>query len=314
MMSISVGGLSGRMTCYHEFAEIAGHKIIVARYRFPRRAVGEQKGLSDIFSAPRSKMRMMARIRPGRAKLEDPCAVRAGESLDTFYGGRVVVRQRTDGYRFALDAPLLADFVRTRPGERLLELGTGSGIIALLLGRRRFARLTALEVQPALADLARRNVRLNGLQDRITVVQRDLRRYRPARPFDVVFSNPPYIRKGTGFLSSSPEKSIAKHEIKCDILQVMRATARCLKKDGRAYFVYPALRADEFVSAAAAQGLHVRRRRFVHPRPGEPAALFLAECRHKEGPLRTLAPLVLRGADGRDAREATRIYEGRRHG
>lgn len=239
---------------------------------------------------------------------------RDGETGDAFYKGRVVVRQKKDGYRFALDAPLLADFVRTKPGEEVLELGTGSGIIALLLGRRKFARLTALEIQTGLAALARRNVFLNGLQDRIRVVRADLRRYRPGRRFDVVFSNPPYIRKGTGFLSSSPEKSVAKHEIKCDILEVMRATARSLKPGGRAYFVYPALRAADFAAAAETAGLFVRRRRYVHPRPGAPAALFLAECRHERGPCRTAARLVLRDADDRDTPEARRIYEGRRRG
>lgn len=236
------------------------------------------------------------------------------ETTDAFYKGRVVVRQRKDGYRFALDAPLLADFIRTKPGERLLELGTGSGIIALLLGRRRFDRLTALEIQPRLAALACRNVRLNGFQDRIAVLRADLRRYRPRRRFDVVFSNPPYIRKGTGFLSSSPEKSVAKHEIKCDIVEIMQATSRCLKRGGRAYFVYPALRADDFAAAADAFGLHVRRRRFVHPRPGEPASLFLAECRRERGSCRTAAPLILRDAENRDTPEARRIYEGRRRG
>ena len=236
------------------------------------------------------------------------------ETLDSFYRGRVVVRQKKDGYRFALDAPLLADFIRTKPGERLLELGTGSGIIALLLGRRKFARLTAIEIQPSLAALARRNVRLNGLQERIIVLRADLRRYRPGRRFDVVFSNPPYIGKGTGFLSSSPEKSIAKHEIKCDILEVMQAASRCLKQDGRAYFVYPALRADDFAAAAGACGLHARRRRFIHPRQGEPASLFLAECRHERGACRTSAPFVLRDIENRDTPEARRIYEGRRRG
>lgn len=239
---------------------------------------------------------------------------RDGETADAFYEGRVVVRQKRAGYRFALDAPLLADFVRTKPGEDVLELGTGSGIIALLLGGREFAHLTALEIQPSLAALARRNVCLNGLQDRITILRADLRRYRPGRRFNVVFSNPPYIRKGTGFLSSSPEKSVAKHEIKCDILGVMRATAQFLNPGGRAYFVYPALRAGDFAAATETGGLFIRRRRFVHPRSGEPAALFLAECRHERGPCRTAAPLVLRDADGRDTPEARRIFEGRRRG
>ena len=236
------------------------------------------------------------------------------ETRDAFYKGRIAVRQKKNGYRFALDAPLLADFIRVKKGERLLELGTGSGIIALLLGRRPFARLTALEIQPSLTALARRNIRLNGLSGRVSIVRADLRRYRPGRRFDVVFSNPPYIRKGTGFLSSTPEKSIAKHEIKCDILDVMQTAARCLKPGGRAYFVYPARRADDFAAAAAANGLFVRRRRFVLPRPGEPAGLFLAECRHERGPLRTAAPLVLRDAEDRETPEAKRVFEGRRRG
>jgi len=239
---------------------------------------------------------------------------RADETLDAFYLGRVQVLQKSRGYRFALDAPLLADFIRTRAGEEILELGTGSGIIALLLGARKFARLTALEIQPSLAALARRSVRLNGLAGRIPVVRADLRRYRPGRRFDVVFSNPPYIRKETGFPGPSAEKSIAKHEIKCDILDIMRATSRLLKQGGRAYFVYPARRADDFAAAASESGLFPRRRRFVHPRPGEPAGLFLAEVRHERGPLREAAPLVLRDDGGRDTAEARRIYEGRRRG
>lgn len=151
--------------------------------------------------------RVPARRNPSN-DVRAPVRSRDGETTGAFFRGRVVVRQRKDGYRFALDAPLLADFIRTKPGEDVLELGTGSGIIALLLGGRKFARLTALEIQPGLAALARRNVLLNGLHDRITVVRRDLRRYSPGRRFDVVFSNPPYIRKGTGFLSSSPRNPL----------------------------------------------------------------------------------------------------------
>lgn len=258
-------------------------------------------------------MRTIDPLRPSRGGLPAG-APRADESLDAFYRGRVLVLQKKRGYRFSLDAPLLADFIRLRASDELLELGTGSGIIALLLGVRRFARLTAVEIQPSLAGLARRNVRLNGLEDRISVVRADLRRFRPGRKFDVVLSNPPYIPQSTGFLSAEPEKAVAKHEIKCDILGVMQAASGLLKPNGRACFVFPARRAEDFGRAAAAAGLAVRRRRFVHPRPGEPASLFLAECRFGRGPLRELPPLVLRDEAGKDTPDARAVYEGRARG
>jgi len=96
---------------------------------------------------------------------------RDGETLDAFYHGRIRVLQTKAGYRFSIDAPLLADFIRTRPGDEALELGTGSGIISLLLSVRPFKRITAVEIQSGLAGLARRNVALNGLQDRFEDVR-----------------------------------------------------------------------------------------------------------------------------------------------
>jgi tRNA1Val (adenine37-N6)-methyltransferase len=128
---------------------------------------------------------------------------RADETLDEFHRGRVRLIQSRTGYRFALDAPLLADFIEIEHGDEVLEMGTGNGIIPLLLGARPFRRLTALEIQPALAALARRNAALNALRERVRVVRADFRSYRPGRRFDVVFSNPPYIKIRTGFLSPS---------------------------------------------------------------------------------------------------------------
>ncbi|MEK6851454.1 MAG: hypothetical protein AABY30_02825, partial [Candidatus Thermoplasmatota archaeon] len=95
---------------------------------------------------------------------------RDGETLDAFYHGRVRVLQKKKGYRFSVDAPLLAAFIRTRADDEALELGTGSGVISLLLSVKPFRRIVALEIQEGLADLARRNVELNGLGDRVEVV------------------------------------------------------------------------------------------------------------------------------------------------
>ncbi|MCK7525153.1 MAG: methyltransferase [Ignavibacteriales bacterium] len=152
--------------------------------------------------------------------------------------------QGKKGYRFSVDAPLLADFVRTRPEDEALEIGTGSGIIALLLSVKPFRRITALEIQAGLADLARRNVALNGLGGRIEVVEADFRTYEPGRTFDLIFSNPPYIRKTAGFLSASAEKSAAKHELHGGIADVLRKLAEWLAPEGRACLVLSRKEAD----------------------------------------------------------------------
>jgi len=237
---------------------------------------------------------------------------RSGETLDSFYRGRVRVLQPRRGYRFSVDAPLLADFIRTRKSDEILEVGAGNGIISLLLSLKPFRRITAIEIQKGTAGLARRNVILNRLGDRIEVVRADYRDFSPGRKFDLVFSNPPYIRKATGFLSRVSEKSVAKHEIHGDIGDLMRKTAEWLKEDGRASFIFPERRREDFLGAAAANRLRVRRLRSVRPRTGELGILFLAELSLTRGRLKTLPALVLFNRAGRYTAEAETIFSGRR--
>lgn len=242
---------------------------------------------------------------------------RDGETLGTFYHGRISVLQNKKGYRFSVDAPLLADFIRTRAGDEALELGTGSGVVSLLLSVKPFRRIVALEIQEGLADLARRNVDLNGAGDRIEVVRADLRTYEPGRRFDLIFSNPPYIRKDTGFLSRSEERSAAKHELHGDIEDIMEKTAAWLEPDGRACFIYPEKRRADLARAAERRGLHFRRFRQVLPRADGPANLFLAELGLAAGAGAAAAepeampPLVLFAAVGKYTDEAEAIFSGR---
>ena len=235
----------------------------------------------------------------------------ADETLDEFHRGQVRVIQSKTGYRFALDAPLLADFMEIEAGDEVLELGTGNGIIPLLLGARPFRLLIALEIQAKPAALARRNVALNGLRGRVRIVRTDFRSYRPGRRFDVVFSNPPYIKIRTGCLSPSGEKSISKHELSCDLDEVMRVSAELLKPDGRGYFIYPAVRADELRAVAAARGLGVRVSRLVRPRAGDPPAFVLVRLGFGPGRERKRRALTLKTSTGADTAEARRIYEGK---
>jgi tRNA1(Val) A37 N6-methylase TrmN6 len=232
------------------------------------------------------------------------------ETLDSFYHGRILLLQKKRGYRFSVDAPLLADFIRTRPADRLLELGAGNGIISLLLSRKPFRRIVCLEVQPGLADLARRNVALNRLEDRILVLEQDLRDFEPPEKFDLVFSNPPYIKGSGGHLSRSEEKSIAKHEIKGDVFDIMRTVGRVLEKDGRACFIFPVKRRGDFERALERSGLKMRTLRFVHSRRGEPARWFLVECRFDAFSQELLPPLWIYEEKGGYAPEMRAIFAG----
>jgi len=233
------------------------------------------------------------------------------ETLDTFYTGRILVLQSKKGFRFSVDAPLLADFMETKSSDELLELGTGNGIISLLLSIKPFKHITAVEIQESLSDLAKRNIKLNSLEGRIFLVEKDLREFDPGNKFDIIFSNPPYIKKGTGHLSPSVEKSVAKHELTCTLDDVMNKVHDLLKKDGRAYFIYPEKRKRDFFEIMEKHGLSLRKYRQVLPRKKKPANLFLIECGFFPQKPMELPPFILYNESGEYSEEANKIFSGR---
>ncbi len=236
------------------------------------------------------------------------------ETLDSFYHGRILIIQKRRGYRFSVDAPLLADFVQTKETDVLLEIGAGSGVISLLLSLKPFRRIVCLEVQKGLAGLARRNIELNGLEDKITVVERDLRKCCLRTKFDVIFSNPPYIKKKAGVTSASAEKAIAKHEIKGDIFDIMHFTGKSLKREGLAYFIYPARRKEDFDRALETNGLRIKTLRWVHTKRGSAAHWFLAQCDFSSPSAKTRPALFLYDEKGRYTSEMKKIFAGESHG
>lgn len=233
------------------------------------------------------------------------------ETLDSFYFGRVLVLQKKKGFRFSVDSPLLADFIQTKASDILLELGAGSGIISLLLSIKPFRHITAVEIQKSLADLARTNVSLNKLEDKITIICQDLRAFCSERKFDVIFSNPPYIKREQGHLSTLQEKSIAKHELKCDIFDIMRKTAELLNRKGRAYFIFPTKRDEDFRKAVKMNKLKIKAVRFILPRRERTANLFLTECDFASNKEQILSPLILFDEEGNYTSEAKEIFSGR---
>ncbi|MBI4496184.1 MAG: tRNA1(Val) (adenine(37)-N6)-methyltransferase [Deltaproteobacteria bacterium] len=235
------------------------------------------------------------------------------ETLDALFGGRLQVVQRKDGYRFSIDALLLAHFVGPHPGDRVIDLGTGCGIIPLILAfRRKVQRIVALEIQPPLAELARRNAALNRFCRRISVWERDLKELgkgREAGTFDWAISNPPYRRLGAGRVNPRAEKALARHEIGATLGDILRAARDLLREKGRLALVYPASRGGELLGILGNFGLEPKRLQFVHSREGGNARLLLLEAAKGGGAqLQVLPPFILLGPSGEYTPAAENLF------
>jgi len=202
-----------------------------------------------------------------------------GFSDDAIFNGLVRVRQHTDGYRFSMEALLLAWYAWAVPGRRALELGTGSGVVSLALAHKRGdLSIDAVELQPALAGLARYNVRHNSL-DNVNVVEADLKTLQGPRwagRYDLVFSNPPFRAVGKGRLNPHPEKAASRHELNCTLDDVLSCSVRCLKPAGTAVLILLAQRRAELEETARRAGLQVTQATLVHSLGEGPPVLIMA--------------------------------------
>lgn len=215
-------------------------------------------------------------------------------SCDYLFDGRIHCLQPRHGYRFSEDAVLLAHFIAPQPGDRILDLGAGCGIISLILAYRWPAiTLTAIELQPNLAELARRNAADNNLAARLRVIEGDLRQSRDllaAGSCAWVVCNPPYHQLATGRLNPQGEQAVARHEIHADLAAVLEAARYALSHSGRLAVVFPAARATSLVYALKNSGLEPKRLQMVHSHPGAPGRLVLVEAAAMAGEHLTVLP------------------------
>src|SRR3990172_1732121 len=185
--------------------------------------------------------------------------LREGESLDALASGGLRIIQSVKGFRHSMDAILLAQFAAPRPTDRVLDLGCGSGAIALMLAHRYpLLRVVGLEIQRALASRALRGAQLNGLHDRVEIVEGDLRRVEALLPpagFDLVLFHPPHPQVGRGRLNPDPERRQAKHEMSATLQEVVAAVRYALAPKGRAYLIYHASRLADLLTRLQAERL-----------------------------------------------------------
>lgn len=213
--------------------------------------------------------------------MKNPKTLAPDETLDALFQGGVELYQSRAGYRFSLDAVLLAHFARIKARDRIVDLGAGNGAIALMLAfLYPAARVVGVEIQPAMLERARRSVALNDLEERVIMRRGDVRA--PAAlgetaSFDVAVCNPPYRAPPSGRVSPNPEKRIARHELQGALGHFLKAGKVLLRRKGRLALIYPAFRCVDVLASLRAAGIEPKRLRMVHSSCGSEASLVLVE-------------------------------------
>ena len=207
--------------------------------------------------------------------------LRENERIDDLQRSGLKIIQNSKRFCFGMDAVLLSGFVRAKPGDHVLDLGTGTGIIPILLSAKTQAeKLTGLEIQQASAEMAERSVALNALTGRIDIVTGDIREAKAlfgASVFDVVTTNPPYMIAEHGLKNPTDEKSIARHEVLCTLEDVISQAAAVLKPGGHFYMVHRPFRLAAIMTLMCAFRLEPKRMRLVYPYADKEPVMVLVE-------------------------------------
>ncbi|MDR3240773.1 MAG: tRNA1(Val) (adenine(37)-N6)-methyltransferase [Lactobacillaceae bacterium] len=241
------------------------------------------------------------------------------ERIDMLYRDEVRIIQSREVFSFSLDAVLLAHFANPRNGGRgtIVDLGTGNGAIPLFMAHKVSGQLIGIEIQPRLADMARRSVALNQLDEKIQVINTDMRDvfdYLKPGSVETVVSNPPYF-EATEKSHKNPNQhyAIARHEIMADLDLVTHTAKKLLKSGGHFFMVHRPDRLFEILDALRANNLIPKRIQFVYPKVGKEANVVLIES-IKNGRLtgaQILPPIITHNDDDTYRDEVWAIYEGR---
>jgi tRNA1(Val) A37 N6-methylase TrmN6 len=238
-----------------------------------------------------------------------------GERIDRLGHQGLRIIQNPEKFKFTIDAFLLTGFINPRPKESLIDLGTGGGVLALLIaGSKKVGPVYGLEIQPELAEMARRSVTLNGLEDKVRILTGDLRDLPPElklNSFDFVIANPPYYPAGKGVISPNQALAMARFEIGCKLEEVIIAAKRLVKGNGRFALIYPTERLVELLIALEGHHLTPKRICFIHPKPGVKSNLCLVESRPGAGrEVEILPPIIVSDQNGEYSEQMNRIFIG----
>lgn len=245
--------------------------------------------------------------------MEKDTILKEGERLDDLNRNGYMIIQNKDKFCFGMDAVLLTGFVNVKSGEKVLDMGTGTGIIPILLeAKTTGAHFSALEIQEESADMARRSVLYNNQDDKISIVTGDIKEASAIfnkSSFDVITCNPPYMNDNHGLKNPNLPKAIARHELLCTLEDVIRETSFLLKPGGRFYMVHRPHRLAEIIYTLKEYKLEPKRMRFVHPFADREANMVLIESARGGNPMIKIEkPLIVYEKQGIYTTEIYDIY------
>ncbi len=235
-----------------------------------------------------------------------------GETIDDLQNGYKII-QKGNSFRYGVDAVLLAEFVQIKQENSVIDLGTGTGIIPILIYAKGKARdITAVEIQTDMAEMAGRSFRVNGLEKNIKVLNMDLRdspELLGRAKYDCVVTNPPYMKKECGINNPSKTKAVSRFEILCSLEEVLRVAKDLLKPGGKLFMVHRTDRLADIIYEMRNNSIEPKRIRFVHPAPGKKPNLLLIEgARGGNKELKFMDPLYIHDEKGEYSEEIQRIY------
>ena len=239
--------------------------------------------------------------------------IHSHERLDELHRNGYWIIQDPGRFCFGMDAVLLSGFAKVKPGERALDLGTGTGIIPILLeAKTKGEHFTGLEIQPESADMAARSVAYNHLEEKITIVTGDIKEASAifgASSFDVITTNPPYMIGTHGQNSPSAAKAIARHEVLCTLDDILRETAKMLVPGGRFYMVHRPFRLAEIMTELCGCGLEPKRMQLAYPFiDREPNMVFIEAVKGGKSRITVEKPLIIYKEPGKYTDEIYEVY------
>lgn len=240
--------------------------------------------------------------------------LKENERIDSLQRNGYSIIQNSTRFCFGMDAVLLTEFVNLKKGDRVIDLCTGTGVIPILLcAKSQAEHFEAVEIQEETADMAKRSVILNNLEDRIDVKCEDLNNLKSVfenASFEAVTVNPPYMIPGKALVNPDESKAIARHEIKCTLKDVLSESSRLLKNGGKLFMVHKPERLDEIIVAMKEVKLEPKRLRIVYPRiDSKPNMILIEGAKCANAGMIVEKPLIIYDESGKYTREVAKIYE-----